>query len=467
MTTTDRPTHARALLAQGKAKRNAGQLADSIVLFRRAVAFNPHDPTVHKHLGISLYSAGDFAAAIESHKKAIALDPRDAESWSNLGISLCAIREMDGAVEALNKSLQINPQNPATLSNLGVTLMELARWGEALDALRRAEAILPNNAQIMLNLSSLLGILGDFEKRTAYLKRSGLLDMGAAQSPPYLWTWSLIHLSEGNLSRGWDEYEARLQIPALDLVRDFPHPRWDGSPAPGKRILLTTEGGFGDTLFFAQFVEMLPDNGEKFILEVQPELLSLFQSMRRPVQVVARGAQLPEFDLQFPLQSTPWLLKVTLENFRPVIPYLKPPEERMTKWQGRFAGESAVKVGLVWAGSVKNQRSYKIDNYAPLASVENVKFYSLQKGPRAADARPPGLEIIDFMDDVADFADTAALMQFLDLVISVDSSPVHLAGGARPTRLGAGSNLPVFHIFAEPRRFPVLPKFANLPSNQN
>jgi Flp pilus assembly protein TadD len=428
MTPEDRPTSAKALLSQGKASRAAGRLDDSIVLLRRAVAFNPNDPSAHKHLGISLYNAGDIPAAIASHKMALSLDPKDAESWSNLGIALYAIREMDAAVDSLKKSLEINPQNGATLSNLGVVLMELARWEEALTALRRAEAIFPQSAQIALNLSSLLGILGDFKQRSAYLNRSGQLDPRAAQSPPYHWTWSLIHLSEGNLTQGWQEYEARLQIPSLDLVRNFPQPRWDGSPAPGKKILLTAEGAFGDTLFFSRFVPMIPDQGEKILLEVQPELVDLYSSMSRPEQIIPRGQTPPDFDLQFPLQSLPWLLKVTLDNFQSKVPYLSTGEDRLEKWRHKFTGDDHFKVGLVWAGSVKNQRSYRVENYAPLASIPNVKFYSLQKGPRGADTPPAGLEIIDFMNEVADFADTAAIMHHLDLVISVDSSPVHLAG---------------------------------------
>jgi Tfp pilus assembly protein PilF len=422
------PPDVRALIEQGKAARTAGRVADSIALFRRAITMNPHDQVAHKHLGISLFGAGDYHGALEAHRAAITLDPEDAESWSNLGISLCAIREMDGAAGALRKSLAINPNNGATLSNLGVVLMELFRWEEALEILRRAEKALPNSAQIALNLSSLLGILGDFPQRTAYLKRSAELDPRSARSAEYHWTWSLIHLSEGNLAQGWEEYEARLHIPSLKLRREFSQPRWDGLPAPGKRILLTLEGAFGDTLFFSQFVGMIPDHGERIFLEVQPELATLFQGMRRVEKIVVRGGAAPEFDFHFPLQSLPWLLKVRLESFASKVPYLMAPGDRIAKWGGKFAGVNHYKVGLVWAGSVKNQRSYRIENYAPLASVPNVNFFSLQKGARRADVPPAGLRMVDLMGEVADFADTAGIMHHLDLIISVDSSPVHLAG---------------------------------------
>jgi hypothetical protein len=222
----------------------------------------------------------------------------------------------------------------------------------------------------------------------------------------------------------------------VTIPRQFAQPRWKGEDLTGKTILLYAELGSGDTIHLIRYAPMIAKRSGKVIVECQQGLERFLRSVDAVQEVVAEGQPLPPFDVQCPMMSIPLEFNTTLETIPANVPYLSPPPDRVAAWRERI-GDNAnqLKVGLVWAGRPdhKNdrQRSIRLDQFAPLATVKSVRFYSLQKGPAAASQAavpPPGMDLIDWTSDLHDFAETAALMMNLDLLISVDTSVVHMAG---------------------------------------
>jgi len=243
-------------------------------------------------------------------------------------------------------------------------------------------------------------------------------------------------LVRGDFLQGWEEYEWRWKTKdAAFPERNFAQPQWDGSPLEGRTLLLHAEQGLGDAIQFIRYLPLVAQNGGNIVLECQPELQRLFQRMAPDLPVLAMGQALPAFDVHCPLMSLSRVFSTDLGNIPQTVPYLHADAAEAALWGERLAGlGSSLKVALVWAGNPTNKndrkRSLKLASLAPLAEVPGVRFISLQKGDATAEARtlPAGVALIDVAEDLKDFADTAALLANLDLVISVDTAVVHLAG---------------------------------------
>lgn len=239
----------------------------------------------------------------------------------------------------------------------------------------------------------------------------------------------------GEFERGWREYHHRYGMPHTNILgRRMQQPRWDGRPIPGKTLLIHDEQGFGDTF---QFMRMVPwareRSGAKVVLEVNAETYSLAQRSTGFDHIVARGQLPPAFDQHCELMSLPLAMGLKLSDLPGQIPYLTADPARQAKWQQRLAGLPRPLVALVWAGRPTHfndaNRSLTLAQLAPLAQP-GVTFLSIQKGPAAVQAATPpaGMSLLSLSDEIADFEDTAAILTVADLLISVDSSPVHLAG---------------------------------------
>jgi hypothetical protein len=231
------------------------------------------------------------------------------------------------------------------------------------------------------------------------------------------------------------------KVLAIDEKRTFPQPLWRGDVDIKERtILIYSEQGLGDTIQFCRFAKLVSRHGAKIILEVHPELGSLLSSLDPCISVITRGDKIPEFDYHTPLMSLPLAFKTTLDDIPNQIPYLSAPEGKTSAWRDRLGKHEKPRIGLVWAGNPRKdlhndrldrQRSIEFDRLAPLFDATDGEFYSLQKGDDAvAQLHHSALRqrVIDWIDDLHDFSDTAALVENLDLVIAVDTSVAHLAG---------------------------------------
>jgi len=247
---------------------------------------------------------------------------------------------------------------------------------------------------------------------------------------------ALSLLTSGDFQQGWEEYEWRWKCKEFPSpARDFAQPQWDGCPLEGRTLLLHTEQGHGDALQFIRYFPLVEQRGGKILIECYAELQRLFRTTAGRCQVVVRGQPLPAFDLHSPLLSLPRVFGTNLANIPNTVPYLRADPEDAGRWQRRLADDSAlVKVGLAWAGRPTHtndrNRSIKLARLAPLGQLPGVRFFSLQKGEVAAEAKtpPPGMELVDWTEELKDFAETAALIANLDLVVAVDTAVVHLAG---------------------------------------
>lgn len=239
----------------------------------------------------------------------------------------------------------------------------------------------------------------------------------------------------GEFERGWREYRYRYSLPhTMSIERKVQRPRWSGQPIPGSTLLIHDEQGYGDTFQFMRLVRQVKEkSGARVILEVNAETLSLARRMEGYDDIIARGSLPPEFDFHCELMSLPMAMGLKVADLPGPIPYLSPDPQRVAHWRQRLDGLPRPLVALVWAGRPTHvndvNRSLSLDQLAPLA-VPGVTYVSIQKGPSETQAASPpqGMSLVSLSSEIRDFEDTAAILSVVDLLASVDSSPVHLAG---------------------------------------
>jgi len=384
-------------------------------------------------LAVQHHRAGRLGEAEQLYRQVLAQQPENADALHFLGVLAHQVGRNDLAVDLISKAIALNPNWPDAYSNLGTVLQEQGQMEAAIAAHRRAVALKPNSPEAYGNLGNALWRHGQRHEAVAAWQQAVALHPNYPDAHHNL---SLALLLAGEYRQGWEKFEWRWQRNDYRaLQRNFAQPQWDGRPLAGTTILLHAEQGLGDTLQFVRYVPLVAQRGGRVILECQPELQRLLQAVHTDIPVVTKGQSLPHFDLHCPLLSLPRVIGTTLGNIPRQIPYLQANAQAAQTWQNRLAAPGPVmKIGLAWAGSPTHnndrQRSLKLADLARLAGVSGVRFYSLQKGAAAGEAKapPPGMELTDWTPELNDFAATAALLAHLDLVIAVDTAVVHLAG---------------------------------------
>ncbi|WP_051340629.1 tetratricopeptide repeat protein [Azospirillum halopraeferens] len=410
--------------------------------YRRALRLEPDHADARNNLGLALTGLERPAEAEAVLRRAIALRPDYAEAYNNLGAPLKEREDPAAAAAAFRRAIALRPGFPEGCINLGVALKALGDIDGAMDCYRRAIGADGGPPYAHFNMGNACQARGDLEGAIASFRRAAQLDGDYVDAH---WNLSLALLARGDFAQGWPMYEWRWRNKGTP-PRGFPQPQWTGGDIRGRTILLHAEQGLGDTLHFVRYAPLVAARGARVVLEVQAPLVRLLAPLRAQgvAAILAKGDPLPDFDVHCPLLSLPLAFGTRLDSVPASIPYLHPPDAEVETWRHRLAqdGAGALRVGLVWAGNprkdvpganaVDRLRSITLGQLAPLAGTPGVRFYSLQKGDEAAaqaKAPPPGLDLVDRMDAVGDFADTAALISHLDLVVGVDTSVVHLAGG--------------------------------------
>jgi hypothetical protein len=348
--------------------------------------------------------------------------------------------------------LAIKPEFPDALNNLGISLQALGHVYEAADFLRRALAGRSEFPEAHSNLGVSLQCAGRLAEAEQSYRHS------ITQRPAYAeahFNLSLILLLTAQWEEGWKEYEWRWRVPSFpSLRRTFKAPMWDGSAPPtpareaGNTILLHAEQGIGDTIQFIQFAPEVSRRGWRVVLECQSELRRLLEASAPELGVSvmaerlsADGRGLPPFDCHLPLASLPFALGIRDPKLADRLrdPYLKADPRVASRWKELTEAPGKLKVGLVWAGSPTHKddlnRSVTLETFKSLIRP-NVKFFSLQLGKASQQAKTPpaGMDLVDLTDRIGDFADTAALISHLDLIVTVDTAVGHLGGAmAKPT----------------------------------
>jgi len=415
----------------GSVLRKRGQLDEALIVFRAAVALAPQSPEAHNNLGVILRDLGQLDESIAACRQALALQPHYAEACTNLGNALKDQGQFAQATAAYRQAIALQPANPAAYSSLGQALREQGQPAAASAACRQAIALQPAYPEAYNNLGHALKDQGQVVAASAAYQQAVALNPGM---PEFRVNLGLARLLLGDFAQGWVDYEWRWQIKNSGVTaRDFSQPLWDGTAVEGRTVLLHAEQGLGDTLQFIRYVPLAARRA-RVVVECQKDLVRLVEHSLGTIPVIARGDPLPHFDVHCPLMSLPRLFGTTLASIPATVPYIVPDPQSVSTWAQRWGTTSDFKVGLVWAGGPQNKddrrRSCALATLSALGKVPGVALYSLQRGPAAAQSQnpPPGMILHDWTADLHDFADNAALLANMDLVISVDTSIAHLAG---------------------------------------
>ena len=432
-----KPDHANAYLLIGNILRETGDSAGALAAFDKALEINPQDSIGLTAKGDTLKEIGRLPEAATCYEQALTLNPNHHGYINNLGVIHFLQNDLDGSAALYQAALTIHPAYPEALSNLSAIRRLKGDLDGAILHCQKALALRQDYPDALNNLGNALKDARRFEEAiVAYKEALRLVPVNAEVHK----NLAFAFLALGRYDEGWREYEWRWKSKQLrPAFRDFAQPEWQGEAGEGRTLLIHAEQGLGDTLQFCRYVPLTKERGFHVLMEVPLPLKRIIQSLDGVEKVVTTGDVLPPFDLHCPMMHLPLAFHTTLETIPAKLPYLSPDPADLAKWRDRVAAlaNDALKVGLVWAGSSRahlhspdliaadQKRSVASEVLAPLMDVPNVQFFSLQKeGTRAPDA----FHLIDWMADCHDFADTAALIMNLDLVISVDTAVAHLAG---------------------------------------
>ena len=370
--------------------------------------------------------------ALRTAASALAGDPHDIAALNIRGRILARLHRYEEAIESYDAALQAAPEDAETLSNRGAALAELGRFDDAFASYQAALRIDPEFVPAYLKQGNTCVTLNRMSEALANYEAALARDPQHADAQ---FNEALARLCVGDFRTGWAKYERRWRHPKFAARRvSFPRPIWRGETAiAGKTILLCAEQGMGDAIQFARYAPMVAALGAKVLLGVYRPLVGLLASVPGVSAVIADGETLPDFDLYCMLLSLPLAFRTELATIPSQVPYIRPDQALIEEWRPRVPNNGRLRVGVCWAGSTAHvadrRRSIPLDQFATLLAVPGIDFVSLQKDvdvPQAVVLR--NLGVTQLGDDFRDFADTAAVVALLDLVITVDTSVAHLAG---------------------------------------
>jgi tetratricopeptide (TPR) repeat protein len=433
-----KPDFLEAYVHCGNALQDLGLSAQAAACFAQAISLKPGQAEFHNLLGNALRALGRHEQALEQFEHAIALVPDHLEAITNCGVVLLRLERPAQALECFERAIAIKADFALGHCNRGVALMRLDRVAEAIESFGLAIAREPDQVEAHSNLGIALMEQGRHEEARTRLERAIALDPDHAEGQFNL---AVCHLLAGDFRAGWEGWEWRWKLKRLaGRKRTFDQPQWRGEHAlDGKKILLHAEQGLGDTLQFCRYVEKVKACGATVVLEVQPPLVSLLAGLGGIEQVIGAGDPLPPFDWHCPLMSLPLALGTTANNIPSNVPYIRSSPSRVAMWRERLGDATKPRVGVAWTGNASRfndrHRSLALAQLEPFLP-DGVEWISLQKDVREADLGTLRScnKIRHFGDELVDFAETAALVELLDLVITVDTSVAHLAGAmGKPT----------------------------------
>lgn len=382
--------------------------------------------------GVALQRSGRLDEAISVYRELLGPFAEDDPGiWTNLAAALRQKRNFEAAAAACSRAISLRPGDPALLSNRANVLKDMNRLPESINLHERAVKLEPQNPMVLHNFSTALRDAGEFERALKYCNAACEL---APENAGYQLDRAMLHLYLGHAEDGWRTFEWRWRTGELnELLPEIPF--WRGEDLVGKDVVVFPEQGFGDTIFATRYLPLLKARGARVRLVCKQPLYRLFSGLEGCDELLPFGGEAPLADFKCPMMSLPGLLNPSLTDGPPPVK-LNIPEAAVRKARTALGPRrnERLRVGIVWSGSLsfKNNanRAVSLRQFLPLAEQFGVQFYSLQKGPRSTDLREFGAEplVIDLDPYINDFADTAAFIRALDLVIMTDSSVAHLCG---------------------------------------
>ena len=406
-------------------------MVEAVAAYKAAICLQPGYPSALSNLGNVLHDLQRFADAVAAYGLAIRLQPNFVEAHNNLANALNSLGRFEQAAAVCRIAACLMPDFVEAFYNLGIACHLRGHLAEAVAASTIAVHIRPDFTEAHNN------------------RANGLMDLGRPRDALSAYMAAIIfdpaypeaHCNEayarlllGETDIGWRKYEWRFKGGAGNLFpRAFRQPLWDGEDIADRTVLLHAEQGCGDTIQFSRYAAMVKARGGSVVLEAPNSLLRLFSGLEGVDRLIPTGNPLPHFDLHCPLMSLPRLFGTTVDSIPASAPYLKIEKRLRRKWEKKLATGGEMRIGLVWAGNPINtndhNRSLPFAELAPLWQIPGISWYSLQVDGRRKDlaAGPPGL-IRDLSPHLRDFAETAAALSQLDLLVSVDTAAAHLAG---------------------------------------
>jgi Flp pilus assembly protein TadD len=405
------PQCAPAIQMRGLIYAQLGHLQEALGDFRTAVELTPNDPVARNNLGNVLRALGLWEEALAACDRALALAPDYPDGQLSRANALLDLGRPGEAVAGYDRLLQSAPRDPRALSNRGLALRSLNRAVDAVNSFEQAMAAAPGDPQIRAN---------------------------AGQA----------HLAAGDLKTGFALFEDRWKTPVMAAYlqsRRFGRPQWLGQESlQGRTLLLHSEQGWGDIFQFCRYAAVAAKHGARVLIEVQKPAVSLMRTLTGVSEVIEFGRSLPNFDYHCPVMSLPHAFGATLETIPANVPYLSADPAKVAQWNARLGRKTRPRVGLAWSSGVRpDQPELAASNgrrnlpFEKLKAFEGLplEFVSLQKGEPAESAFAAigpsdwdGPPIRNVAADLHDWADTAALIAALDLVVTVDTAIPHLAG---------------------------------------
>ncbi len=472
----DDPRHAEGHFGLGRALRGQGRLTEAVASFQHAVQLRPDFPDAYSALGavflqsvqsglgssntpsvqaanaatveptragaarafergMALQQVSRLEEATACFEDAVGADPEHADAWNCLAACHHAHMRYAEAIACYQRALACRPDYAIVYNNLAQAYLAVNRPEDVAAACREATRLKPDFADAYKHLGVALKLLGRPEEADVYFEKARRL-RPACMEPAFDLAETLLRLGEYEL--GWREYEGRWRVPAFAAMRpdECPQPEWDGSPLEGRTILLRAEQGLGDTLQFVRFASLARERGARVLVEVPPVLVGVVQSCPGIDQVIGKTPLIPATDVYAFLLSLPGLLSITLSNLPASVPYLSADPTLTAHWREQLRGFPGYKVGIVWQGRQDNpqdpKRSVSLAQFAPLAAIPGIHLFSLQVGLGTAQlaglAGQLGVTDLGSRFNPTSFDDAAAVIENLDLVITVDTSLAHLAG---------------------------------------
>lgn len=417
---------------QGNALQNVSRYEEAIASYDRAIELQPHLVFAYSNRGNALQMLKRYNEALASYDIALNLQPDFVNAFSSRGSALHKLGRYHEALASCDQAIALQPDFDLAHYNRGITLFELKRFEESVASSDRAIALRPAFAAAFLVRGNALGRLRRFREAVESYERAGTIqpDYGDAR-----YNEAHIRLLLGDFDRGWELYEWRWQSSELGHTKaDIAQPLWSGkTELARKTILLYAEQGFGDAIQFCRYAPVVAQRGARVILWVPEALRELMSSLAGAPQVVSMKDSPPNFDVHCPLLSLPLAFGTRLQTIPAATPYLHAPLKLTKNWAERIKSTPRPRIGVAWSGRPTHQndrnRSIPLEALSALFEI-NGSFISLQKDVRSGDqhALHSSAKLIHFGEELNNFAETAALIYNLDLIISVDTSVAHLAG---------------------------------------
>jgi tetratricopeptide (TPR) repeat protein len=428
------PLMAEAYSNRGISLKELGFIEDAISSFDKAIKLNLNYYEAHINRSNLLKDQKFYSEAITGYNFAIKINPNSSEAFLNRSIAYQEINLFEEAFSDLNKALLLNPNYPEAYFNRALISNSIGNTNSSIDDYLKALTFNPNYVEALSNLGIIYKDLNDYETSLFYFNKA--INIKSDYPEPY-WNKSLLLLLNSNLIEGFKLYEWRfLEKDSLRFRRIFDKPLWLGKESiRGKRILIYSEQGLGDTIQFCRYIRLVASLGANVIFEVQKPLYPLLHNLIGTELVISKGDLIPDFDFQCPLLSLPLAFKTDLDSIPSQQNYINIIPERISRWNQRLT-RKVLNIGISWQGNqgkVDIGRSYKLLELEKIANLSKVELISLQKGygTEQLDNLPDAMKVTDFgneLDSDGAFMDTAGLMKNLDLVITSDTAVAHLAG---------------------------------------